>query len=432
MCLLMYLAQRRRLTRLHRNILNAKEGILEPLDAQIGSRGYLARLVRDYNEMIDILRATFNAVEASQSRVIHERNHSNALLQSLPGALLKVDDSLTIHSLNRQTVELLGIESERLVGRNLFDILKLDESHRELLRDVFLYKRALRNQDIAVDIGGKRRWLSFNLSFLSEHDEDMGAVIVMQDVTDYRQLQQSVAQREKFVAMGQVAAGVAHELNTPLGNILGYVQLLTKKADNAEKRRHYIDVISEEAHRCSRIVTDLLSFARRDRCDGNHCDLNQMVEDVVKSFINCRLRRLHIHIDLVLHPERLMVEGSCGELEIVLTNLLLNAIQALKQTPNPSILIETRNGREDSVSLVVADNGPGVPEELQQRIFEPFFTTKEIGEGSGLGLSTSLVMLEKRGATIKLDPNWSPGARFAIRLPVYVEQAIRKKETCHG
>jgi C4-dicarboxylate-specific signal transduction histidine kinase len=147
-----------------------------------------------------------------------------------------------------------------------------------------------------------------------------------------------------------------------------------------------------------------------------------MIEDVVKSFISCRLRRLNIDISLDLLPQRLRIEGSCGELEIVLTNLLLNAIQALKETPNPSIRVETRLESEGVALLAVADNGPGIPETLRQRIFEPFFTTKEIGSGSGLGLSISQVMLEKRGATITLDAAWSPGARFLIRLPVYAER----------
>lgn len=382
--------------------------------------------------MMTILRAMFTTVEECQNRILDERNRISALLQSLPGALLNVDDNLVIHSVYRQAVELLGMEADQLVGSNLFDVLNLDKFYRELLRDVFLYKRTLSNQEIRVDINGREHWLSFNLAFLNEHEADMGAVIIIQDITDYKHLQETIWQREKFVAMGQVAAGVAHELNTPLGNILGYTQLLSAKGDDPQRRAHYETIIRDEAQRCSRIVSDLLNFARRDKCEGDACDINQVIEDVVDSFISCRLRRIHVGLELDLTPGELFIDGSCGELEIVLTNLLWNAIQALGGTENGRIVVTTNPSTNGVVYLSVSDNGPGIPRELRQRIFEPFFTTKDVGAGSGLGLAISQAMLEKRGASIMLDTNWSPGARFVIQLPAVTVDTYPAAEACLG
>jgi C4-dicarboxylate-specific signal transduction histidine kinase len=164
------------------------------------------------------------------------------------------------------------------------------------------------------------------------------------------------------------------------------------------------------------VVQDLLSFARKDQCCGETCDLNQLVQELIETFINCRLKRYQIEVRLDLAPGKLVVEGACGQLDIVLTNLLINAIHALDQRPNPIIVIRT--WFEVPYTLIsVADNGPGVPAEIRNRLFDPFFTTKAVGQGSGLGLSISNAIVAKRGGFIAYDSEYSDGARFIIKLP---------------
>ena len=420
--LVVAVVQRRALVRLHHNISDAQEGKLEPLDTQRPVPGYLGRVMQDYNAMVGVLRTIFGTVEECQNRVIKERNQVNALLQSLPGALLNVDDNLTLQSVNRLATETFGLDAESLVGKNLFDVIEVREPGRELLRDAFLYKRQLKNQEIAIRVADQERWFTLNLSFLSERDADLGAVIIFQDITSYKQLQETIAQREKLVGMGKVAAGVAHELNTPLGNIVGYSQLLTGNNPPAARQREYAEIIAEEARRCSQIVSDLLNFGRREQCDGATCELNAMVQEVVDSFIKCRLKRMRIELSMDLADRKLVAEGACGELEIVLTNLLLNATQELAGTEAPEIRVETYGSASGAVNLSVSDNGPGVSEEQRQRIFEPFYTTKEVGAGSGLGLAISQALLSRRGGSIDLDPTYQDGARFVVRLPGSTEE----------
>ena len=417
-----YLRQRWQLNALRKNILQAQEGLLQPLPPRVSKSGAVGRVISDYNRMLDILHSMFSTVEECQGRVVNERNKINALLQSLPGALLSVDDNLKINSVNRQAEELFDLATGVLVGKNLFDVMELGEGDRDILRDTFLYKRTLYNQQIDLMINHKRRYFSLNLAFLTERDADMGAVITLQDMTEYKQLQESVAMREKLVAMGEFAAGVAHELNTPLGNILGYTRLLGEGslADDGQKAA-YLDVIAEEAKRCSRIIQDLLNYARRERCESDSCDVNQVVREVVETLISCRLRRLKIALQTELGPTELPVQGGCGELEIVLTNLMLNAMQALRQTRQPQIFIRSWRDGHGSVYVSVEDNGPGVPREYRSRIFDPFFTTKEVGEGSGLGLAIGQAMLAKRGGDIRLDGDYESGARFVVKLPEYLE-----------
>lgn len=404
------------LRRLEQAIHNAREGLLDPAREDPYGWTYVGRLISEYNTTISTLQLMFRTVEECQVRFINERNRSNTILQSLPGALLSLGDDLRITIANRQAENLFQVESGALIGANLFDLLRLNERDREVLRDAFLYKNAIVNQEITLAVPGKPRYFSLNLAFYSDEENDLGGVLILQDITGYRELMDTVAMREKLVAMGQLAAGVAHELNTPLGNVLGYAQLLERGAADSPKLLGYAHIITEEIQRCSRVVQDLLSFARKDQCSGETCDLNQLAQELTETFINCRLKRYQIDIKLDLAPDRLVAEGACGQLDIVLTNLLINAIHALDGVESPSIIIQTRF-EAPYVLASVADNGPGVPAEIRNRLFDPFFSTKTVGQGSGLGLSISNAIVAKRGGFIVYDSEYTAGARFVVKLP---------------
>ncbi len=413
----LWLITRLYLTRLQRRILDARGGTLEPVGSLPWLPLQVRQVIQDYDQTINRLRSMFHTVEECQSRVLTERNKINAILQSLPGVLLNVADDLTVTTVNRQAEELFALSAEQMKGRNLFDLITPNEHDRAIMRDAFLYKQPIRNQEITLNFDGRRRWFSLNLGFFSEHESDMGAIITLLDISEYRELQDTVANREKLVAMGQLAAGVAHELNTPLGNILGYSQLIEAQPANAQKVAEYARVVSDETKRCSRIVQDLLNYARKEQCSGETCDIGQLLNEVIETFINCRMRRYGIEVAVLLPREPLIVEGDCGQLDIVFTNLLQNAIHALEGVEQPEITVRALPGDPRYIRIAVEDNGPGVPEEYRSRVFDPFFTTKEVGSGTGLGLSISQAMLGKRGASIRYDGDYAGGARFVVSLP---------------
>jgi PAS domain S-box-containing protein len=412
-----WLITRLYLTRLQRRIRDARGGTLEPVGSLPWLPLQVRQVIRDYDLTINRLRSMFHTVEECQSRVLTERNKINAILQSLPGVLLNVADDLTITTVNRQAEELFALSAEQMKGRNLFDLITPNEHDRAIMRDAFLYKQPIRNQEITLSFDGRRRWFSLTLGFFSEHESDMGAIITLLDISEYRELQDTVANREKLVAMGQLAAGVAHELNTPLGNILGYSQLIEAQPANPQKVAEYARVVSDETKRCSRIVQDLLNYARKEQCSGETCDIGQLLNEVIETFINCRMRRYGIEVAVLLPREPLIVEGDCGQLDIVFTNLLQNAIHALEGVEQPEITVRALPGDPRYIRIAVEDNGPGVPEEYRSRVFDPFFTTKEVGSGTGLGLSISQAMLGKRGASIRYDGDYVGGARFVVSLP---------------
>ena len=408
---------RKTMSRLHEAVLHAHEGALSDL-VEINYGGSLAKqLVVDYNVMMKNLRAMFSMVEECQNRVVNERNKMDVLLDSMPGALLAVDDDLKVVNTNPQAVELFRRTSDELLGKMLFDLFDLEPQGRDTLRDAFLYKRQVNNYVIHTEIADAERYISINIAFYFKDEAEVDAVITLQDITEYQQLLDSVYNREKLVAMGQLAAGIAHELNTPLGNILGYSQLCIDDGLDGDTKSRYLHFIVDEARRCSRIINDLLSYARRDSCSDENCDVNAQIKDLVDTFLSCMLKRQSTKIDLQLADDLPAVEIPCGELDIALSNLLLNAAQALEDMHGDGeVRVITRAVGARGVELLVEDNGPGVPAEYRRRIFDPFYSTKETGEGSGLGLSISQAMLSRRGASLELDSGYKEGARFIVKM----------------
>ncbi|WP_372921359.1 ATP-binding protein [Roseovarius sp.] len=418
-------AYRSALQSLSDGLVQAQDGTLQAVEVPRTADPILQAIYEDYNTTITTLDGMFALVEDCQSRVLTERNHMNAVVQVLPAALLGVDDNLLINSSNKQAANLFGLSERNLKGQSLFDVVNLAEQPREILRDSFLYKQDIRNQVVNLSTALGERWLSMNLSFVTEDEAEMAAVITLLDITDYKYLQESVYTREKLVAMGQLAGGVAHELNTPLGSILGYSQLLMDCCEDPVRARQFARTIAEETKRCSRVIQNLVNYARKETCDRSSCQVVALIDELLETLMSCRLKRSRIRLERE-PSEEIIVDGSCGELDIVLTNLLLNSVHALDDVEEPVIRIRTRMLNDREAVVVVEDNGPGVPKDVRARIFDPFFSTKEVGEGSGLGLSISHAMIAKRGGELSYDSNFTDGARFVIRLPSVSRHEVRE------
>ena len=402
---------------LRKRIHDAREGLLLPVEIPAILPPFVRSLLKDYNTTILTLGSMFKTVEECQSRVLNERNRINAILQSLSGALITVSTDLNISISNRLAEKTFANEEQSLLGINLFDLIHFKTEDRDILRDSFLYKKPIKNHEICLEVNLKPKWFYLNVAFFSETDIDMEAIIILLDISENHDMQEALSNSEKLIAMGQLAAGVAHELNTPLGNIQGYIQLIKKDLALKGKQYEFASIVEEETMKCSKIITDLLSLANNEKCSGASCDINEVLKNISETFLSCRTRRYGIDINMELQNGLPMLEGECGQLEIVLTNLISNAIQALDGRESPYIKLRSWFESSDYVFVSVEDNGPGIPAEIRRNIFDPFFTTKEVGSGSGLGLSISRAILHKRGAFIKFDEGYNLGTRFIIGLP---------------
>jgi two-component system, NtrC family, sensor kinase len=234
---------------------------------------------------------------------------------------------------------------------------------------------------------------------------------VARDITDELKLRDQLVHSERLSAIGELVAGVAHEINNPLQTIIGCVELMLEERGPAPQRD--LELVRQEAARAGQIVRNLLAFVRRSSTDRAPVDLNQIVRGMAQ------LRQHHladrnISLGLKLHPGTVDVMVNRDEIQQLLMNLLLNAEHALDGTGG-TITVRTDAG-ENAHALQVMDDGPGINPELKGRIFEPFFTTKDVGQGTGLGLSIALGVAVAHGGALELRPT-DKGACFQLTLP---------------
>jgi two-component system NtrC family sensor kinase len=237
-------------------------------------------------------------------------------------------------------------------------------------------------------------------------------VLVYKDVTQEREVTRRRFQTEKMSALGQLAGGVAHEINNPLGGILAFAQIMAQDPRTAEDQES-LRLISDAAMRAKRIVESLLRFSRVPKeHERGPVDLARVVDEALLILQpNLRVGKLEVVRDL--QPAR--VVGNANQLQQVVVNLIVNASQAV--SGKGRIAIHTGPGAPGRAVVSVADDGPGVPADLAERIFEPFFTTKPEGQGTGLGLSICYRIAEEHGGTIRLETPPGGGARFVVDLP---------------
>lgn len=238
------------------------------------------------------------------------------------------------------------------------------------------------------------------------------------DVTEERNLQRQVVQSEKLAAVGQLAGGAAHELNNPLGVIRSFAQMGMSRAGfmKDEELVDDFDEILKATERCARIVRGLLDFSRAPRDEMGSVDLAKVLMDSL-FLVKTQFKKKAVVVTEDFDDDAPRAHGNANKLQQVAVNLLQNAYQAVPD--GGRIRIMTRPALDGWVEMVVADHGPGVPEDAQDKIFDPFYTSKPTGEGTGLGLSITYGIVQEHGGTITLEETGDGGgATFVVRLPV--------------
>ena len=247
--------------------------------------------------------------------------------------------------------------------------------------------------------------------------EPGAAVLLFEDQTEKRRLQDQLLQSEKMSAIGQLIAGVAHDLNNPLASVVGFADLLGEAEDVPERLEEPLAVIRQEAERASGIVRNLLSFARRQEGERQLQSIRPILESTILLLKN-QLMAQHVELSFTAEPGLPEVEVHANQIKQVFVNIINNATQAIRSA-------NVSGGRItvlakcwlDGVAVSIADNGPGMPESVAQHVFEPFFSTKGEGEGTGLGLSICQGIVKEHGGSITVDAGMGTGATFTVELP---------------
>ncbi len=227
--------------------------------------------------------------------------------------------------------------------------------------------------------------------------------------------QVALVQSEKMAAFGQLGAGIAHEVKNPLAGILGLTQLCLLEAEKETTQFKNLSLIEKETKRCKTIIDNLLKFSRQEKVAFDMIDVNRVALDTI-AIISHQLGINQVNLLQELTPELPPVYGNANQIQQVLLNLMINAQQALAGMPG-TIKLATSQLDTKTIKIQVADDGPGIPEDVQSKIFEPFFTTKPVGQGTGLGLSVSYGIVKTHKGEINIQSEPGKGTEFTILLP---------------
>lgn len=388
--------------------------------------------------------------KASEQALLEAKNTVDNIINAMPSAIVGVDQNGFINLWNLTAANQTGLPLEQALHKPLDTVMpefafllaevrrSIDEGHSIVLQKVSLMTAgAPRNFDIVI--------------FPVVTRGAFGGVIRMDDVTARIRIEEMMVQTEKMLSVGGLAAGMAHEINNPLGGILQGAQNILRRLDPAltpnqriaaetgcnlenmqlymERRGilNFIEGIRDSGLRAASIVSNMLEFSRRSETRWSKEDIPVLVERTIELAANdydLKKRYDFRHIDIVRQfaPGLPAILCMPTEIEQVLLNLLKNAAQAMSKRGDrvepPRITISARQDGE-SVIIDIADNGPGMDEDVRRRVFEPFFTTKKVGEGTGLGLSVSyFIITNNHSGAFTVDSEPGVGTCFSIRLPI--------------
>ena len=391
------------------------------LDTSTVIRDPSGRITRYQGTLLDITQK-----REMEKRLHSEQEFARRLMDSFPDLIVALDTKGRYTFVSPRITEVLGYQPQELLGHSLGE-----QTHPEdcaallkLYNDLISGKRAhgileYRTQHKHGD------WRLFRASVSPLSDEQgkiAGVVASSRDVTELRRLEDQLIQSEKLAAMGQMIAGVAHELNNPLTAILGVSELLRERATDESTRRQ-LDLAHRQARRAAHIVQNLLAFSRPPVPGKVRLNLAELIERTLQLHEQS-LRVNNITVGFLPQSNVPAVLGDANQLMQVFLNLISNAEQAIREVRDAGTL-QIRVGHVgDNVLVTFQDDGPGIPREALPRLFDPFFTTKRPGRGTGLGLSICMAIVREHGGNIEAETLAGGGSLFSIALPVAGEPPV--------
>ncbi len=355
----------------------------------------LVTKLKDKEKELDVLRQ-----KAEDKATIIEGYNEN-ILQSVPSGVMSFDEELRITKVNLSAEKIFEIKRDSIIGKHHSEVL--NEPIITLINDSKIIERG---EISYITPSGRKIWLGLTLSPLKDREgRTIGRILIFTDLTQLKALEAQMELRSRLSSLGEISAGIAHELRNPMAVISGYTQLLSKKVDLSLKPT--VDAITREINVMNRIITDFLSFARPAELAISDVDLRKIVENCIATLLSGR-NDIKTHLDIEQLP---VIKGDEVLLRQAFTNLIQNAVEAMPA--GGDLAIKSSTG--DLLEVTVSDTGPGVSEDMADKIFLPFFTTKDKGTGFGLSLVQKIIV--SHGGSISVDSS-DKGATFRIKLPL--------------
>jgi two-component system NtrC family sensor kinase len=345
------------------------------------------------------------------------KEFSENIVESIHVGILAADLEDRVESWNSQVEKLTGVLRQDAVGRKLRELLPGDlcdqlEGSRDDGGVQNIYQYLFQAGEATLNIAAA--------PLISREGDRIGRLIILDDVTDRAELERRLIQADKLSSIGLLAAGVAHEVNTPLAVISTYAQMLAKQISGDAQKAPLLEKIARQTFRASEIVNSLLNFSRTAATEFVPVDLNKVVRETL-TLVEHQFANVGVKPELLLDDSIALVKGSPGKLQQVFLNLLLNARDAMES--GGALTVETRQSN-GAVRVSVRDTGAGIAAENLARIFDPFFTTKGAKKGTGLGLSVSYGIVREHGGDITVQSQPGKGTQFLLTFPVGLSSAF--------
>lgn len=356
---------------------------------------------------------TLQRLKGSQSRLKSVETFRNLLVGSLPVGIIAADEMNILQVINPAAEKLFGLHGRGVSGNKIEEILPPDLIAR-ITRTTSETKR-IDEFEYHFDCGqnGIKIYYVYSLLIRDEGEVSKGRMLLVQDVSEMRELEKDLRKHERFAALGKVAAGVAHELRNPLSSIKGLAVLTGKKLENDERGRTSVNMMIKEIDRLDRSIRELLEFSRPENLDLQRYGYDQLVLEALDIFeTDFSSRQIRVKTDI---GKQLYVKADNDKMKQVFLNLFLNAIQAIREKGDISISIYEEQGM---AVCAVKDSGGGIPADIIDKVFDPYFTTKN--DGTGLGLAISVKIVEEHGGTLNITSNENQGTTAYLRLPLVV------------
>jgi signal transduction histidine kinase len=358
------------------------------------------------------------------------------LIESIRVGILAVDLEDRVESWNTQIERLTGIPRDKALGRHLSEVFD-DDLVTQLASAADggvhqIYKFTLRPAPpkiIEMPLAGvpaksnggpppeDRGEVIANIAvapLISRDGEQIGRLIIVDDVTERDELERRLVQADKLSSIGLLAAGVAHEVNTPLAVISTYSQMLARQVSGDDPKARLLDKISKQTFRASEIVNSLLNFSRTSPTAFDEVNLNRVIQESLL-LIEHQLEKAGVTVKLDLEEQLPTIKGNSGKLQQVFLNLFLNARDAMERGGTLTVCSRTQG---DAIGVDVIDTGHGIVPENLARIFDPFFTTKAVRKGTGLGLSVTYGIVREHLGVIDVQSQPGEGTRFHLEFPL--------------
>ena len=392
----------------------------------------IQELAESFDYMAMTLEERICEIENAEKELSRQKELLRTILDVTPDMVALQDDNLVYRAANKAFCSYFKMNESDILGKTDFDIFSENQADQNYHEDMQILRSGKPlSKEISVRQGDTAIWFHILKVPVYAEGRISGLLLTARDITVIKQYQERLVQSQKMEDLGRLAGGVAHEINTPLGIILGYAQMLLEDVDQDSQMAEDLRIIEKQTKICSNIVSDLLGFSRQTATTRSDVDVNQSVQEVI-SLVEHTFGLSRVQVLTDFDPNIPEIEGDKDRLKQIWMNLLNNAFDAIEHDGYIRITTKLCAHRR-RVAVTITDTGSGIKQELLNKIFDPFFSTKPVGKGTGLGLSVTFGIIKDHGGRINvLSPapkdylrpipdaeGHGPGTVFLVELPLW-------------